>query len=68
MPDKNKIEEERNNLRNKLDELEKEIQIIINKFTNVLTNMGIYYNRIDDLASVYDIRKINFQNALTDSP
>ena len=61
MPDKNKIEEERNNLRNKLDELEKEIQIIINKFTNVLTNMGIYYNIIDDLASAYDIRKRNFQ-------
>ena len=61
IPDKNKIEEEKNNLRNKLDELQKEIQIIINKFNNVLKNLDIYYNIIDDLASGYDIRKRNFQ-------
>ena len=41
--------------------MQKEIQIIINKFNNVLKNLDIYYNIIDDLASGYDIRKRNFQ-------
>ena len=61
MPDKNKIEEEKNNLRNKLDEFENEIQNIINKLNDVVKNMEMYYNIIDDLVSGYDIRKRNFQ-------
>ena len=58
--DKNKLVEEKNKLRNILDEFGKDIQNMINKLNNVLKNIEIYYNIFEDLISGYEIRKINF--------
>jgi len=61
MPDKNILENEKNDLRKKLDEFENEVQKIINKLNNVVNNFEIYYNIYDDMITGYEIQKRNFQ-------
>ena len=61
MPDKNILENEKNDLREKLDEFENEVQKIINRLNNVVNNFEIYYNIYDDMITGYEIQKRNFQ-------
>ena len=61
MPDKNKLENEKNELRKKLDEFENEAQKIINILNNIIKNFEIYYKIYNDMINNYVIQKRNFQ-------
>ena len=59
--DKNKLEEDKNHLRTKIDEFEKDIQGIIKVFNDVIRTAENYYNIYDDIITNYDMRYRNYQ-------
>ena len=59
--DKNKLEQDKNNLRIKIDEFVKDIQGIIKIFNDVIRNAEDFYNIYDDIITNYDIRNRNYQ-------
>ena len=61
LPDNNKLEEVKNELRQVIDDFKNDINEIINKLNNVISYIGSYYNIYDDLIKGYDIQKRNYQ-------
>lgn len=60
MLDKNKLENQKNNLRKNLDKFENDIQNIISKLNNIVKNFEMYYNLYNDMITEYDAKKRNF--------
>ena len=44
LPDENKLEENKNNLRNIINKFKEDIKEIINKLNNIMNNIEEYYN------------------------
>ena len=59
--DKNKKINELNELKKKIDKLNKDIKYIINILNNVMNNIKIYYNICNNYINNYDIKKINYE-------
>ena len=60
MPDKTKLEEDKNSLRKNIDEFIEEIQDMINVFNNIIRNIEGYYNIFDDIVNGYEIQDRNY--------
>ena len=60
MPDKTKLEEDKNSLRKNIDEFIEEIQDMINVFNNIIRNIEGYYNIFDDIVNGYEIQNRNY--------
>ena len=61
LPDINKIDNELNELKIKIDKFKNEIQKIINLFIEVKTNFDIYYNINERIIKNYEFKNRNFQ-------
>lgn len=61
IPDKNELEEDKNNLRKKIDEFENDIQEIIKIFNDVIRNLENLYNIYDDLIANYEVKNRNYR-------
>ena len=61
MPDKKKLEENKDNLKKKIEEFEKDIQNIIKIFNDVIRNIQAYYNIYDDIITAYEIQNRNYR-------
>ena len=58
---KDKKINELNELKNKIDKLNKDIENIINILNNVMKNIEIYYNICNNYINNYDIKRINYE-------
>ena len=61
IPDKNNKILELNKLRNKIDELNKDIKSIINILNLILQNIEIYYNICSDFIKNYEMKIMNYE-------
>ena len=61
LPDKNKLNEEKNYLKNIIDKFRKDINEIINKLNYIIINIENYYNIYNDLISGYEMHNRNYQ-------
>ena len=59
IPDKNILEENKNNLRNTINKFNNEIKDIINKLNNIINNIAEYYNIYNDI--IKEIENINYE-------
>ena len=59
--DKNKLEENKSNLRDIINKFKENINEIINKFNNIINNMEEYYNIYTNLIEEYDTQKRNYE-------
>ena len=60
LPDKQKLEEDRNNLWTAVEQFEKDIQNIIQIFNEVVRNIQFYYNLYDNIINNYEIQNRNY--------
>ena len=61
IPDIDKLNEDKNNLRKSLDEFKNTINKIINKLNDIISYFESYYNIYSDLITEFDIQKRNYQ-------
>ena len=61
LPDKNKLEEDKNNLKIIIDKFKSDIHEIIDKLKNVIYYIDSYYNIYNEIISGYEIQKRNYQ-------
>ena len=59
--DKNKLEENKNNLRNFVYKCKSDIQEIINKLNKVMDNIESYFNIYNNMINGYEIKNRNYQ-------
>ena len=61
MPDKNILEENKNDLKNIINKFNNEIKDIINKLNNIINNIEEYYNIYNDIIKEYEIQNRNYE-------
>ena len=60
LPNEDKLEENKNNLRNIINKFKNNIQDIINKLNEINNNIEIYYNIYNNIIEEYEIQKRNY--------
>lgn len=60
LPDDNKIINSNNQIRETIDQFNKEIQIIIERLNNIIKNLKIYNNKFNDIIDIYNENR-NYQ-------
>ena len=61
MPDENKLEENKNNLKNIINKFKENIKEIINKLNNIINNIEEYYNIYNNIIDEFEIQKRNYE-------